>query len=173
MGNDAYPEPGLSQNLADHRSADKGAVNIAVAGHQDDVVRSPLDGARWIGGRVLERELRRAAPAGADPVLRSAQDQPRFGRAERLYVELQAYNPKRDATGAGDLVCQAAVLRGGAVLATAAPEGIEADSSAGPLPHLSRIGLRPFEPGDYELRVTVTDRKANATASRAVPFTVE
>jgi hypothetical protein len=33
--------------------------------------------------------------------------------------------------------------------------------------------LRPFEPGDYELHVTVTDRKANATSERSVAFTVE
>ena len=113
------------------------------------------------------------APAGADPVLHSAQEQPRFGRAERLYVQLQAYNPKRDATGAIDLVSQAAVLREGAVLATAAPEPMLAGAATGPVAHLSRIGLRPFEPGDYELRITVTDRKASATATSVVPFTIE
>ena len=113
------------------------------------------------------------AEPGATPTVHSVQDLPRFGRAQHLYIQFLAYNARRDATGAGDLVCQAAVLRGGAVLATAAPEGIEAGSSPRPLPHLSRIGLRPFEPGDYELRVTVTDRKANATATRAVPFTIE
>ena len=112
------------------------------------------------------------AEPGVAPTLRSVQDLPRFGRAEHLYVQFQAYNAKRDTAGASDLVCQAAVLRGGAVLATAAPEPIEGGSSPGPLPHLSRIGLRPFEPGDYELRITVTDRQANATATRVVPFTI-
>jgi hypothetical protein len=33
--------------------------------------------------------------------------------------------------------------------------------------------LRSFEPGDYELRVTVTDRNANETATRRVGFTVD
>jgi len=113
------------------------------------------------------------ASAGAEPVLHSAQDRPRFGRAERLYVQLQAYNPKRDATGAIDLVSQAAVLKEGAVLAIAAPEPMAAGEATGPVAHVSRIGLRPFEPGDYELRVTVTDRNANAMATRAVSFTIE
>jgi VWFA-related protein len=112
------------------------------------------------------------ASASAEPVLRSAQDQPRFGRAERLYVQLQAYNPKRDATGAIDVVCQAAVAKGGAVLATAAPEPMDG-AATGPVAHVSRIGLQPFEPGDYELRITVTDRNASATATRVVPFTIE
>jgi hypothetical protein len=42
-----------------------------------------------------------------------------------------------------------------------------------PVPHISRIRLQRFEPGDYELRITVTDRNASAMATRAVAFTVE
>jgi hypothetical protein len=39
--------------------------------------------------------------------------------------------------------------------------------------HLSRIRLARLAPGDYELRVTVTDRRAGAMVSRTAPFTVE
>jgi VWFA-related protein len=112
-----------------------------------------------------------AASAG-DPVLHSVQDQPRFSRADSLYMQLYAYNAKRDAGGAPDLVAQAQVMRGGVALATAAPEAMEGGTS-GPVLHASRIRLQRLEPGDYELRVTVTDRAANAIASRAAPFTVE
>ena len=113
------------------------------------------------------------APAGPDaaPDLLTAQALRRFRRAESLYVQLYAYNPKRDASGAIDLVSQAEILRGGAVLGTAAPEPME--QGQGPVPHVSRIKLQRFEPGDYELRVTVTDHNANAMASRSVAFTVE
>lgn len=115
-----------------------------------------------------------STPAGgATPSLRSVQDLPRYGRGEKLYVQLQAYNAKRDPSGAIDLVFQASVLRDGAPLATAAPETMETGAATGPVAHVARIGLRPFEPGDYELRITVTDRKASAAASRVVPFTVE
>jgi VWFA-related protein len=110
---------------------------------------------------------------GAPPDLRSVQARPRFARGENLYVQLYAYNPKRDASGATDLVAQAEVLRGGARLAQAAPEAMAAPEGGGPVHHLSRIRIPGFEPGDYELRVTVTDRLANALASRAVAFTVE
>ena len=113
-----------------------------------------------------------AGPADA-PALRSVQDRPRFTPGESLYVQLYAYNPKRDESGAIDLVSQAEVLREGSVLGTAAPEPMAEGEPGGPVPHVSRIRLQQFETGDYELRVTVTDRHAGAMASRTIPFTVE
>ena len=88
-------------------------------------------------------------------------------------MQLYAYNPKRDAAGATDLVSQAEILRGGVLLGTAAPEPLEQTETPGPVSHTSRIKLQRFEPGDYELRVTVTDRNASAMATRLVKFTVE
>jgi hypothetical protein len=115
------------------------------------------------------------APASPDaaPVLLTAQALRRFHRTESLYVQLYAYNPKRDASGAIDLVSQAEVLRGGVLLGTAAPEPMEQGETQGPVPHISRIKLQRFDPGDYELRVTVTDRNASAMATRLVQFTVD
>ena len=127
-----------------------------------------------LSGLFLMKEDSPAASGGdATPTLRNVQELPRFAPGERLYVQLQAYNAKRDASGAVALSSQAAVLKGGAVLATAAPEPMVPGDASGPIAHVSRIGLRPFEPGDYELRVTVTDRNASATATRSVAFTVE
>jgi hypothetical protein len=40
------------------------------------------------------------------------------------------------------------------------------------IPQGNGMGLEGLEPGPYELRVVVVDRKANATASRAIDFTV-
>jgi VWFA-related protein len=116
-----------------------------------------------------------AAPPGPDaaPVLNSVQALPRFGRAESLYMQLYAYHPRRDASGATDVVSQAEVLRRGVVLGAAPPEPMAAGAPGEPVSHVSRIRLQRFEPGDYELRVTVTDRKANAMATRTAAFTVE
>jgi hypothetical protein len=118
-----------------------------------------------------------AAPASAapdaGPVLNSAQALPRFDREESLYLQLYAYNPKRDAAGSIELVSQAEVLRDGVVLGTTAPEPMSEGETRGTVPHVSRIGLQRFEPGDYELRVTVTDRNARALATRAASFTIE
>jgi VWFA-related protein len=113
-----------------------------------------------------------ASGSEAGSALRSIQGRRRLGRGENLYVQLYAYNPRRDAAGAIEMIVQAEVLRAGSLLGTAAPEPMEG-GSRGAVPHLSRIRLQQFEPGDYELRVTVTDRIANVMAARSVPFTVE
>jgi VWFA-related protein len=114
-----------------------------------------------------------AAAPDAAPVLNSVQALARYARTESLYLQLYAYNPKRDATGAIDLVSQAEVLRGDVVVGTAAPEPMVEGEPPGTVPHVSRIKLQRFEPGQYELRVTVTDRNASTMAARAVAFTVE
>jgi hypothetical protein len=101
------------------------------------------------------------------------QARPRFARGERLYVQFYAYNPAADATGATSLVAQAEVVRGDAQVAQAAPEPMAQARVGDPVHHLSRIKIPPFDPGEYELRVTVTDGNAKALATRTVAFTVE
>lgn len=116
------------------------------------------------------------APTGSGdaPALQNAQALRRFRRDEDLYVQVYAYDPKRDPSGATRLVSQAEVLRGGVVLAAAAPELMVVGAPQGPpLPHTSRIKIHSFDPGPYELRVTVTDRNADETAVRLVGFTIE
>ncbi len=125
---------------------------------------------------LKESEAAGGAPANPEAALalRSAQALRRFRRDESLYVQVYAYNPKRDASGATSLVSQAEVLRGGVLLGTGAPEPmVQGEPEGPPVPHTSRIKLRTFEPGDYELRVTVTDRNANEVATRRVRFTVD
>jgi VWFA-related protein len=115
-----------------------------------------------------------SAGADAAPVLRSAQALRRFRRDESLYLWLYAYNPKRDASGATSLVSQSEVLRSGVLLGSATPEVMAQGEAQSPLvSHTSRIKLQPLEPGDYELRVTVTDRNAQEKATRSVGFTVK
>ena len=110
----------------------------------------------------------------AAPDLRTAQALRHYRRGESLYAQIYAYNPKRDASGAANLVSQAEILRGGVTLGTAAPEPIEQGVPQGPpLPHTTRIKLQRFEPGDYELRLTVTDRNANAMMARRVTFSID
>ena len=126
-----------------------------------------------LSGLFLMKDEGPGSAGDPAPVLHGVQDLPRFSRAEGLYVQLFAYNPKRGANGTIDLVSQAAVVKGGAALATAAPEPMVADATGSPVGHLSRIRLRHLEPGEYELRITVTDRNASANVSRAVAFTLD
>ena len=82
--------------------------------------------------------------------------------------------PSATTTGEADLVSQAEILRGGVTLGTAAPEPIElGEPEDPPVPHTARIRLQRFEPGDYELRLTVTDRNASTVVSRSVAFTID
>jgi VWFA-related protein len=124
---------------------------------------------------LLKESETSAAPSNPEAglVLQNAQAVRRYRRSESLYAQLYAYNPKRDATGATDLVSQAEILRAGVSMGTAAPEPMApAEPDRPPVPHTTRIKLQRFEPGNYELRVTVTDRKAVAMVSRRVGFTV-
>jgi hypothetical protein len=115
-----------------------------------------------------------AAPTQGSPQLGNAQALRYYERGESLYAQLYAYNPKRDAAGKTDLVSQAEILREGQLLGRAAPEALAPDGSAdAPLLHTTRIKLERFEPGDYELRMTVTDRIANAMVTRRVGFTID
>ena len=127
---------------------------------------------------LLEKQeaSQEATKAAADGglSLRGAQALRRFKRGQTLYVQLFAYNPARDASGATNLVTEAEIWRGGVLLASAAPETMEQGArGAPPVLHTQSIKLEPFGPGDYEVRMMVTDRNANEMTSRRVAFTIE
>jgi len=112
--------------------------------------------------------------AGNELVLRNAQARRRYARGESLYAQLYAYNPKRDAAGGASLVSQAEILKDGVSLGTAAPEPMHpGPPQETPQPHTTRIRLKQLAPGEYTLRMTVTDQLANSLASRRIDFTVE
>ncbi len=123
--------------------------------------------------------LKESAPAAAGdpqaaPELSPAQALRHYRRGESLYAQVYAYNPKRDASGATNVVSQAEILQGGVTLGKAAPEPMSLGEPQGPpVPHTTRIKLQRFEPGDYELRLTVTDRIANAMSTRRVAFSID
>jgi hypothetical protein len=71
-------------------------------------------------------------------------------------------------------VAQAEIWREGVLLASSAPEAMPADDRAGaPAPQTRSIKLQPFEPGAYEVRMVVTDRKANEMTSRRAAFAID
>ena len=61
-----------------------------------------------------------------------------------------------------------------ALLAASEPQPVTFQQKDGlPLPQSNGMSLESLAPGDYELRVVVVDRKADATAFRSVEFTLE
>ena len=127
---------------------------------------------------LLEKADAAGEPAKAggegDLSLRGAQTLARFKPGQTLYVQLFAYNPGRSASGATSLVTQAEIWRGGVLLASSAPDSMEqGDRGAPPVPHTRSIKLAPFPPGDYEVRIVVTDQIASDMKSRRANFTIE
>jgi VWFA-related protein len=109
-----------------------------------------------------------------DLSLRGVQARRRFRRGETLYAQLFAYNPGRDASGATKLVSQAEIWRGGELLASSTPEAMTAGERSGPpVPHTRSIKLTPFGPGEYEVRIVVTDALSNKMTSRRAAFSIE
>jgi len=89
-------------------------------------------------------------------------------------VQHFAYNPGRDASGAASLLTQAEIWRGGVLLASTAPESMPTgERDLAPVAYTTGINLAPFGPGDYEVRIVVTDRNATEMASRRTAFIIE
>jgi VWFA-related protein len=106
--------------------------------------------------------------------LHDAQLLRRFKRSDPLYFQLYVYNAVADEKGATDVVLQAQIRAGGNAIAASKPQVVVFQRKNGvPLPQTNSTSLESLDPGSYELRVVVVDRKADATAFRSVSFSVE
>jgi len=121
-----------------------------------------------------EPSTEKPASVAGDLSLRGVQARRRFKHGATLYAQLFAYNPGRDASGATNLVSQAEIWRGGELLASSSTEPMAAGDKGGPpLPQTRSVKLGPFAPGDYEVRIVVTDAVAQKMTSRRTAFTIE
>jgi len=108
---------------------------------------------------------------GGEEALRNAQLLRQFTKRDTLYFQLYVYNATADEKGATDVVLQAQIRSGNDTIADSKPQAVTFQQKDGlPLPQTSGMSLESLAPGDYELRVVVVDRRANATAFRSVPF---
>jgi VWFA-related protein len=121
-----------------------------------------------IGGQVLEN------PKSKDD---SAQVQlsvdHRFPRAGHLGFWLFVYNAKHNASGAPNLSVQTQVLRDGQIILTAPRRTL---NNGAPDPDRIAFGqdmaLQNLAPGEYDLRVTITDTLAGTSVTRSTGFEV-
>jgi hypothetical protein len=93
-----------------------------------------------------------------------------YAQGESLVVQFFAYNLEPDA---GSLVTQTEMWRAGELLAASKAEPMETPGGGPQAAHTRRINLRPFGPGEYEVRIVLTDNATNTTASRRAAFTIE
>jgi hypothetical protein len=113
------------------------------------------------------------SPSGSDVSLRNVQAHPRFEPTDSLYYQVQVLNAAEDDSGQTRLTIQAQVLERQRLMASTRERPI-ALASLGAVPdaYTGRITLEPLRPGEYELRVSVTDHLARSAVSKHVAFAV-
>jgi VWFA-related protein len=98
----------------------------------------------------------------------------RFKHDESVYFQVYLYNPAVDEKGSSDVVLQAQIWSGGKVIAASKPRPAALERKEGvPVPETNGMSLQGLAPGDYNLKVVVVDRKADATITGSVDLTVE
>jgi hypothetical protein len=113
----------------------------------------------------------KAASAAAAPSLREVQAHRVYGQDESLYVQFFAYNLEKHAQ---DLVTQTEIWRAGDLLASSPPQPLESQpAAASGAAYTRRIKLRPFGPGDYEVRVVLKGARSDVSASQRAGFRIE
>jgi hypothetical protein len=134
------------------------------------------DGALRMAGPVLMRAVGAgAAPGdpGGEPALRQVQALPRFERSESLYYQLQVLNATTDDSGATRLAIEARVLQGDDLMGAGTPALLETKPQGSLPPDFTGgLALARLEPGDYELRIVVTDQLAGTAVERVMAFSV-
>jgi len=97
----------------------------------------------------------------------------RFARESQLTFFTIVYNAATAA--APKLDAQIEILRGGqrVIASPLLPVAVEANSDLARIPYGANVGLKSLAPGRYVLKVTVTDRTANANAVNQIIFDVE
>jgi VWFA-related protein len=111
------------------------------------------------------------SPAGEE-ALSDVQALRRFKSGDTLYFQIYVYNLREE--GGSDALLQAQLRQGQTALAASKPQPIKLERKDGVLlPQTNGMPLSGLAAGNYELRVVVVDRKANATASRQIDFSVE
>jgi VWFA-related protein len=109
--------------------------------------------------------------AGGDEVVFSVDH--RFARESTLTFFTIIYNA---ASAVPKLDAQIEIQRGGGqrvVMSPVLPVVVEANADLARIPYGANVGLKTLAPGRYVLKVTVTDRNANASATNQVVFNVE
>ncbi len=96
-----------------------------------------------------------------------------FARESKLSFWLFIYNAKKDGSGKPHLTVQTAITRAGQTLLTTPERRLDsAGDDPERIPFGEQIALKNFEPGRYDLRVTINDSVARATAVQTDYFVV-
>ncbi len=96
-----------------------------------------------------------------------------FPRIGHLDYMLLAYPRTKAGASPPSLAVERQILSGTNMLAKSPPSPVPAEASSGVQVISGRLRLDAFKPGEYELRLVVTDGQAKGTATRSLKFRVE
>jgi VWFA-related protein len=135
------------------------------------------DGTLALSGLFLSTSTPKGGGPGGDAAgedLRDVQALRRFKAGDNLFFQVYVYNLREHADGGSDAVLQAQLRQGEALVAASQPQPVKVQRKDGTLlPQTNGMPLEGLARGRYELRVVVMDKKANATISRQIDFTIE
>jgi len=153
----------------------------------------PLSAAQWVEVPDLSRaalalssivvlaegEDGGAAPPNARGTLsfdraRRAEVSRRFSRDGHLDYLLVVYGRRKPGTASPlEVDVETQLLSGNSILTRSPRHPVSAEGPAGLPVVTGRLRLDPLAPGDYELRLVVSNRSASASATRSLRFTIE
>ena len=105
---------------------------------------------------------------------RRAEVSRRFPRGGHLDYLLVVYGRRKPGTASPlEVDVETQLLSGNSILTRSPRQPVSAEGPAGLPVVTGRLRLDPLAPGDYELRLVVSNRSASASATRSLRFTVE
>jgi hypothetical protein len=129
-----------------------------------------------LSGVFLSKGAPKAAGPGGEAAedIKDVQALRRFTTKDTLYFQVYAYNLKEEAGAGADAVLQAQLRQGETLVAASSPQPVKVERKDGVLlPQTNGMPLAGLPAGRYALKVVVMDKRANATASRDIDFSVE
>jgi VWFA-related protein len=133
-------------------------------------------GALAMSGVFLSKGAPKAAGPGGEVAedLKDVQALRRFTTKDTLYFQVYVYNLKEEADAGADAVMQAQLRQGETLVAASSPQPVKIERRDGAiLPQTNGMPLAGLPAGRYALRVVVADKRAKASVSRDVDFSVE
>jgi hypothetical protein len=119
---------------------------------------------------MKEDRSAKATSASDGPPLRTVQARRVYLRNESLHLQFLAYNLDPHA----QLVTQTEIWSDGDLLAATPQQPLSAHSGAASTTAYTRkIKLSSFAPGDYEVRIVVTDARSNESTSQRASFRIQ